>query len=288
MGLIQGDQVQVRLDNGDGWLTGFSLSSKMTGIFPAEYVEEIPAAAAPKLRPTEIASAEPLPTHKALFAFEGAEDGDLTVEEGDLLRIELDNDDGWLTCYSLRTRAIGIVPTDYVERLPGTPQKEEAKASAGPEDPSSTLFRADDKTAAYVLSTTSGTAGNPIVSKAVPGFDVQAVGIAAAKSALKPLRSTATPTGVVNAVSSVSEIHAGMVLVKLHYRDTRRMRVSRFSTVKNLLTRAMAKFKSAEPVALWCRGGSGAEMVPLADGKVGEAAPDGQLEVWCLPEGIVP
>lgn len=68
-------------------------------------------------RRVEELCAEP-PTHEAIHAFEAVETDDLDLEEGDMITLKLDNNDGWYSGFNHRTKILGIFPKNYVEELP--------------------------------------------------------------------------------------------------------------------------------------------------------------------------
>eukprot|EP00041_Stephanoeca_diplocostata_P030600 m.932022 g.932022 ORF g.932022 m.932022 type:complete len:826 (-) comp23785_c0_seq41:178-2655(-) len=58
-----------------------------------------------------------LPTHIARYDYDPGYDGDLELRVGDHITLKIDNEDGWYTGYSTRTKMVGVFPAEFVEEL---------------------------------------------------------------------------------------------------------------------------------------------------------------------------
>jgi len=93
-----------------GWWQG-EINGK-TGMFPSNFVEEILSSSSTK---TEAPPVENVKKIRALYDYEGKDDGELPMTEGDVLNFESEKE-GWYFCFNSKND-YGRVPSNYVEFL---------------------------------------------------------------------------------------------------------------------------------------------------------------------------
>jgi len=104
------DIINLLQKHESGWWQG-EINGK-TGMFPSNFVEEILSSSSTK---TEAPPVENVKKIKALYDYEGKDDGELPMTEGEVLNFESEKE-GWYFCFNAKND-YGRVPSNYVEFL---------------------------------------------------------------------------------------------------------------------------------------------------------------------------
>jgi len=104
------DIINLLQKHESGWWQG-EINGK-TGMFPSNFVEEILSSSSTK---TEAPPVENVKKIRALYDYEGKDDGELPMTEGDVLNFESEKE-GWYFCFNSKND-YGRVPSNYVEFL---------------------------------------------------------------------------------------------------------------------------------------------------------------------------